>query len=42
MLVVGDIHGCYAEFQDLLDKAGLSAGDSQHVDSRVWRRSRAG
>jgi serine/threonine protein phosphatase 1 len=26
-LVIGDIHGCYAEFQDLLDKSGLAAGD---------------
>jgi serine/threonine protein phosphatase 1 len=27
-LVIGDIHGCYFELQALLDKAGLSNGDS--------------
>jgi serine/threonine protein phosphatase 1 len=27
-LVIGDIHGCYVELQALLDKAGLSDGDS--------------
>ena len=27
-LVVGDIHGCYDEFQALLDKAGLTEGDA--------------
>jgi len=27
-LVIGDIHGCYAEFQSLLDKAGLTEDDS--------------
>jgi hypothetical protein len=27
-LVIGDIHGCYDEFQDLLDRAGLSEDDS--------------
>jgi hypothetical protein len=27
-LVIGDIHGCYFELQALLDKAGLSDGDS--------------
>ena len=27
-LVIGDIHGCYDEFQSLLDKAGLTEGDS--------------
>jgi serine/threonine protein phosphatase 1 len=26
-LIVGDIHGCFREFQDLLDKAGLSGDD---------------
>jgi serine/threonine protein phosphatase 1 len=26
-LVIGDIHGCYAELQHLLERAGLSAGD---------------
>lgn len=26
-LIVGDIHGCYAEFMDLLDKASLSETD---------------
>ena len=26
-LVIGDIHGCYDELQDLLDAAGLSADD---------------
>jgi serine/threonine protein phosphatase 1 len=26
-LVIGDIHGCYRELQQLLDKAGLAAGD---------------
>lgn len=26
-LIVGDIHGCYDELQELLDKAGLSDGD---------------
>jgi serine/threonine protein phosphatase 1 len=26
-LIVGDIHGCYAELQDLLAAAGLSSGD---------------
>ena len=27
-LVIGDIHGCYDEFQTLLDKAGLTEGDA--------------
>jgi serine/threonine protein phosphatase 1 len=27
LLIVGDIHGCYTELCDLLDLAGLSAGD---------------
>jgi serine/threonine protein phosphatase 1 len=27
-LVIGDIHGCYEEFQSLLDKAGLTEDDS--------------
>ena len=27
-LVIGDIHGCYDEFQSLLDKAGLTDEDS--------------
>jgi len=26
-LVVGDIHGCYLEFLELLGKAGLTDGD---------------
>ena len=26
-LIIGDIHGCYKEFRDLLDKAGLGDGD---------------
>lgn len=26
-LIIGDIHGCFAELLQLLDKAGLSAGD---------------
>ena len=26
-LVVGDIHGCYSEFLELLDKAGLAEDD---------------
>ncbi len=26
-LIIGDIHGCYAELQDLLDKAALAAED---------------
>lgn len=26
-LIVGDIHGCWSEFQELIDKAGLSDGD---------------
>jgi serine/threonine protein phosphatase 1 len=26
-LVIGDIHGCYAELLDLLDRAGLGTGD---------------
>jgi len=26
-LVIGDIHGCYAELQELLDKAGVGASD---------------
>lgn len=26
-LLIGDIHGCFAELQDLLDKAGLAAQD---------------
>lgn len=26
-MIVGDIHGCYAELSDLLDLAGLSAKD---------------
>ena len=26
-LIIGDIHGCWNEFQELLDKAGLSDGD---------------
>jgi hypothetical protein len=25
-LVIGDIHGCYAELQALLDKAGTESG----------------
>jgi hypothetical protein len=28
ILVIGDIHGCYDEFQSLLDKAGLTEDDS--------------
>lgn len=28
MLVIGDIHGCYAELQDLLELAGLSEEDA--------------
>ncbi len=27
-LVIGDIHGCYDELQELLDKAGLAEDDS--------------
>src|SRR5258708_7131181 len=27
VLMVGDIHGCYVELMDLLDRAGLGAGD---------------
>jgi serine/threonine protein phosphatase 1 len=27
-LVIGDIHGCYVELQDLLEKAGLGEGDA--------------
>ncbi len=27
-LVVGDIHGCFEEFQALLDRAGLTSGDT--------------
>lgn len=27
-LVIGDIHGCYSELQDLLEKAGLAEGDA--------------
>jgi len=27
-LVIGDIHGCYDEFQSLLDKVGLTDGDA--------------
>lgn len=26
-LIIGDIHGCFAELQDLLGKAGIAAGD---------------
>jgi serine/threonine protein phosphatase 1 len=26
--IIGDIHGCYDEFRDLLDKAGLTEGDA--------------
>jgi serine/threonine protein phosphatase 1 len=26
-LIIGDIHGCYVELQDLLAAAGLAAGD---------------
>jgi serine/threonine protein phosphatase 1 len=26
-LIIGDIHGCYNELQDLLSRAGLSSGD---------------
>jgi serine/threonine protein phosphatase 1 len=26
-IIIGDIHGCYDEFRDLLDKAGLGKGD---------------
>jgi len=26
-LIIGDIHGCYSEFQELLSKAGLSEED---------------
>jgi len=28
ILVIGDIHGCYEEFQSLLEKAGLTEGDA--------------
>lgn len=27
-LIIGDIHGCWEELQELLDRAGLSAGDT--------------
>jgi serine/threonine protein phosphatase 1 len=27
-LIIGDIHGCHAELQALLEKAGLGAGDA--------------
>jgi serine/threonine protein phosphatase 1 len=27
VLIVGDIHGCYVELMELVDRAGLSAGD---------------
>lgn len=26
-LIIGDIHGCFAEFMELIEKAGLSTGD---------------
>jgi len=27
LIIIGDIHGCRTEFEELLDKVGVSAGD---------------
>lgn len=37
-LIIGDIHGCFAELQDLLDKVGVASDDE--VIAIGIRRSR--
>jgi hypothetical protein len=39
-LIVGDIHGCHREFLELLELAGLSAGDEVIAVGDVVDRGR--